>query len=174
MGGSSGYTTSALWSLLVVCIAVEALLRLLLPKRLLGDPLTLAVLQVKVGQGLLQLLLRDRVMAHLVRRFAAHSLKPASICSPRSLQCSPNQGAVLQFFTALAGLLSRQPPCAAPGTDLPSASRAAGSSRPASSSTDEQQDPGADMLVEAVAPKDFLPGMGGEASSACRLGSSPR
>ena len=120
----------------------------------MGDPLTVAVLQVQVGQELLQLLLRDRVMAHLVRRFAAHSLMPASICSPRSLQCSPNQGAVLHFFRALAGLLSRQPPYAAPGTDLPSASRAAGSSRLASGSTDEQQDPGTDILVEAATEDD--------------------
>ena len=118
--------------------------------KLLGHLLTVDVLQVKVGQELLQLLLRDRVMAHLVRRFAAHSLQPASICSPRSLQCSPNRGAVLQFFTALAGLLSRQPTYAAPATDLPSASRAAGSSRPASGSTDEQHDPGTDTLVEAA------------------------
>ena len=140
--------------MLVICIVFEAQLQVLHSRNLLGDLLTVAVLQVKVGQELLQLLLRDRVMAHLVRRFAAHSLKPASICSPRSLQCSPNQGAVLQFFTALGGLLSRQPSYAAPGTDLPSASRAAGSTRPASGSTDEQQDPGTDILVEAAKDDD--------------------
>ena len=155
VGGSKYflYTTSDLWSLLVLCI-VEALLQVLPPRNLSSDPLTVAVLQVKVGQELLQLLLRDRGMAHLVRRFAAHSLMPASICSPRSLQCSPNQGAVLQFFTALARLLSRQPAYTVPGMDLPSSSRVAGSSRPASGTTDEQQDSGTDTLVEAAKEDD--------------------